>query len=701
MAGLDEVITVSTGAELTVTPTGGIPPAREPSVLERLSRSPLDADTLQWVVAALDSENALVARSRGEAVPSPADEARVEPSTATPQCFLGRVEVRGFRGIGRSAVLDLTPGPGLTVIVGRNGSGKSSFAEAIEAALTGRNRRWDAMPAAWRDGWRNLHIDEPTEVAVDIHTAGGASPLRIARWWTGDSVRSARAEVRHGGGETAPVSSLGWVGVLGRYRPFLSYDELGRAVTGRAAELYDTLTELLGLTDLAEAERRLAKFCDRLSKQESRPRRERDYLLERLNACTDPRARRAAGMLRSESVSLDRLASLAADDGPADPNQQRVLRRLRRLSVPERALMSDVISELRGASMELEMTADTKAAQARGLADLLQSAIDHAERHTDVPECPVCDSGIPLDREWMSRARAEISRLEPTAEAASSAHERADNARDQARFLIAPRPSWLPEHTELGQLWDQWSAGSQLTDLAELARHIDDLGPRLRSAAIAARKSATSELENPESGWREVSEQLAAWVEDARAAIESRELLQPATRALEWLTNAAREIRDERLRPLSAHAEHVWQNLRQERHIDMEALRLVGRGAGRRVAVDVRVDAVSSGGEDGNAPGLLSQGELQALALSICLPRTLLSGNPFGFLVLDDPVQAMDTETVEGLAGVLAEVGQYRQVVVFTHDTRLPDALTRAALPATVRGIHRDSVSNVQVDSAP
>ncbi|MFJ4083516.1 AAA family ATPase [Streptomyces iakyrus] len=55
---------------------------------------------------------------------------------------LQSVTVSGFRGIGRTARLPLTPGPGLSLVTGRNGSGKSSFAEAVEIALTGDNARW-------------------------------------------------------------------------------------------------------------------------------------------------------------------------------------------------------------------------------------------------------------------------------------------------------------------------------------------------------------------------------------------------------------------------------------------------------------------------------------------------------------------------------------------------------------------------------
>ena len=673
-----------------------VPGADDPTtkaLLEALARSGQPSRVRAWIHAALWGEDALEALSRGEHMPEPLLDPSAGPTPGhVRRSYLTGIRVQGFRGIGRPAEITFPPGPGLTVIVGRNGSGKSSFAEAAEAAMTGRNPRWDAMPTGWRDGWRNLHYDERTEASVDIHIAGDDGPTRISRRWTGESVRSARGEVVRPGGEVSSLRTLDWGENLVRYRPFLSYDELGRTVTGRAAELYDTLTALLGLTGMAEAERRLAKVCDGLLRRRDRPSRVLRPLMEVLGASADPRAAQAVQILSSPHMDLDALRRIAADDGPSDPAQHVVLRRLRRMAVPERVLIADVVNELRGAAMELAMAAGSKGDHAHGVVRLLEQALEHHKRHPTETTCPTCSTTGALGPDWVRRANAHLRALRPQAATASAAYERAEAARDQARFLLSPMPTWLPPESELGQVWALWESGSDIEDLGELAEHIEEVGRRLRAAAVSARRDAAERLEDPTQGWRDLAERLSEWLDDAQGAVEASEKLAVAEAALHWLAEYARSVRDQRLGPVAEQAEQVWFRLRQERHIDLQGMRLIGRGARRRVEVDVSVDGVE---DQTSAPGLLSQGEFQALALSICLPRTLVEGNPFGFLLLDDPVQAMDTETVEGLASVLAEVGRHRQLIVFTHDTRLSDALRRLGLAATIRTINRDAMSNV------
>lgn len=88
----------------------------------------------------------------------------------------------------------------------------------------------------------------------------------------------------------------------------------------------------------------------------------------------------------------------------------------------------------------------------------------------------------------------------------------------------------------------------------------------------------------------------------------------------------------------------------------------------------------------------MSQG-LLALSVSVFLPRAGLDESPFRFSVIDDPVQSMDPAKVDGLARVLADAAATRQVVVFTHDDRLPEAVRRLKLPATVLQVTRRSRS--------
>ena len=90
---------------------------------------------------------------------------------ATP-VWLKSVTVEGFRGIGPQATLELEPAPGLTVVVGRNGSGKSSFAEGLELLMTGQLKRWEKRPKAWSETWQCLHHDGPTKLTAELQLEG-------------------------------------------------------------------------------------------------------------------------------------------------------------------------------------------------------------------------------------------------------------------------------------------------------------------------------------------------------------------------------------------------------------------------------------------------------------------------------------------------------------------------------------------------
>src|SRR3954449_3999423 len=133
-------------------------------LLERLEASELDEEARRVIVALAD-------------VGAPT------PTESAPPVWLRSVTVEGFRGIGPAATLELEPAPGLTVVVGRNGSGKSSFAEGLELLMTGVLKRWEKRPKAWTETWQCLHHDGPTRISASLVLEGSGEEVELEQEW--------------------------------------------------------------------------------------------------------------------------------------------------------------------------------------------------------------------------------------------------------------------------------------------------------------------------------------------------------------------------------------------------------------------------------------------------------------------------------------------------------------------------------------
>jgi len=232
--------------------------------LRTLVQSRVDADTKLdpaaglLILAALAGPDSLTAALEDQHSPKkpPADKPEAPPTHRG--AFLRSIAVEGFRGIGPEAALTLTPGPGLTLVVGRNGSGKSSFAEGLELLLTGDSRRWSGRTSIWKEGWRNLH-HKPAKLAAELLLEGQPGPCRA--WRAELDAPTAAAQVQ--GQPRTTLDALGWESALQTYRPFLSYNELGSLLEDGPSKLYDQVFSILGLEELAEAQKALAEASAR------------------------------------------------------------------------------------------------------------------------------------------------------------------------------------------------------------------------------------------------------------------------------------------------------------------------------------------------------------------------------------------------------------------------------------------------------
>ncbi len=678
--------------------------ALEQLILERLAADEdLDDATADLVLAGCDGAEALEATVGGVRPSRSRDAAQLELPPAPPGAFLDRVEVQGFRGVGEATTLQLSPGPGLTIVAGRNGSGKSSFAEGLELLMTGASSRWETRKTkVWVQGWQNLHFDGPTVLKAALVLDGQAGRTTLAREWPhGVPLSPGECELVAPDGSHPSLDDLGWTAALSRYRPFLSFNELGQ-MFDELKTMYDALSAILGLDDieaLAECLRSGRLTRDRLVKE---LRKQVKLLRDGLAGVDDDRARAVLQALAPATPDLDAIElTLDGVDAVATADLAD-LRAIGALAVPPREEVDAALDALNAASTEAEATAHTDAGRAASLAQLLEDALAHDERHAD-GDCPVCATKGVIDEHWRLQTTRAIMRLQTEASAAQGATRKLAEARRTVGDLLPPQPPRLLDRArELGldpgpaeRGWERWrDERDRLDDPASVARLRDGIDA-LRDAVAALAEAASAELERREDAWRPLAVNLTRWLPQAREAVAAEQAL-PGLRAAErWATEAVEELRTQRLAPIADAARANWDELRQASNVSLEGFHLRKRGTVRAAEVDVRVD-----GSDASAFGVMSQGELHALAVSVFLPRAALPESPFRFMVIDDPVQSMDPAKVDGLARVLQLAARTRQVVVFSHDERLPEACRRLRVEATVLEVTRRPGSHVEVRAA-
>jgi hypothetical protein len=649
------------------------------------------------VLGALEGRDGLEAQLAGSSASPRPLTAQVSPAPAG--AFLRSIAVEGFRGIGRAQTLELAPGPGLTLVVGRNGSGKSSFAEALEVLLTGDSLRWKERAAVWRDGWRNLH-HPAASLGATFLVEGAPQPCVVSRRWEAAAdFEVAQVVVELPGRAESDLDALGWTSALRTHRPFLSYNELGSLLDEGPSKLYDALSSILGLEDLVEAQGALQEARRSREKALKDTTDQRGRLLERLREVDDERARRVVAAIEGKEWDLAAVeAVIAAGSAGAGAAEAEVLRAIASLEPPDPARVADAVAEMRGAARALTSAMGTTAARARDAAKLLELALAFHAVHGD-GDCPVCGHARAFDRTWRKRQQTALTRLRESAQEADAAHERAEAARRRWEDLASLKGEALQRASEVGldlselvEALEVWVRAGSIADLGDLADHVKSAGGRLREAVLRLREAARAKLERREDAWRPVAADVTGWLAGAREAVRGAGDLKRIKPAETWLKKAAAGIRDDRFGPIAEKAAGIWERLRQQSHVELGRIQLTGDGTRRRVVLDVTVDGVA-----GAALGVMSQGELHSLALSLFVPRATLPESPFRFIVIDDPVQSMDPSRVEGLARVLESASADRQVVVFTHDDRLPEAVRRLDIAAEIVEVTRREGSVVEL----
>ena len=651
------------------------------------------------VLAALESPEDLADALGGGGTSSGATARPTKSETpSTPVgAYLASVTVQGFRGIGPKATVRLQPGPGLTVIAGRNGSGKSTLAEAIEIALTGRNSRWDnkkGKGAVWSQAWRNLHAGDQAEVRIAIAEEGAGATTIGVDWPSGDDVDvdDKKSWVQRSGQKREALEVLGWNTALEMYRPLLSYEELGHILEGTPSHFFDQLHRLLGLDQLTEAMRCLDGEVKQLRKPAVELKRVRDELKAVLESHPDPRAATALAQVKKTKPDIEAVRPLITDH--ASTTTPPAWQQAARLSTPSNDEAAPKLKALREAASSEQEEARNSDALASDRAELLEQGLEFHDQHGD-QQCPVCGQGS-LDERWAVAARVALERERSASRTLNAARAAAVQARSAVVALIrgVARPPMADDDlTTLPAAQQVWERFGQFPDDdAALVDYVEALLPELGRSYAAVREQASGLIQQRADEWAPIAEKLADWMGKARVVGKAAPQLELAEEALKWLRENAGELRNERITPLADQARRIWAELRQESNVDLGAIRLEGQNTSRRVTLEAAVD-----GTETEAFGVMSQGELQALALAIFIPRATSPESPFRFMVLDDPIQAMDPSKIDGFLKVLTDLAKDRQVIVLTHDDRLPAAIRVSRTEARIVEVTREANSVVHV----
>ena len=621
----------------------------------------------------------------------------------SPRAYLDTIAVRGFRGIGPESAVKLRPGPGLTLVIGRNGSGKSSFAEALEVLLTGTSVRWaDKGSRFWKEGWRNLHDGVEPQVRARL-LAEGIGQVELTRSWTADHEVDDGTTVATGAGKKlTDLAGLGWESAVQDFRPFMSHSELASRFEDGPTVLYRALLKGLGLEAFEGIRECLAKAQAARRKQKSEAKDTAKLLIEeakRIQAVTpDERIAETITLLGAKDFDLDRLGALATGTNADQASLLALLAQVAREKGPDVAVATQTAEGLRFAAKAMRDLAAQEAGRSAEVAALLQGALTLTAKTGDTA-CPVCETPDVIDADWRERTEAEVTRLRESAKALQESQRLQRELERGAQALCGAPPVWLADPrldegvaTPAREAWKAWRDGQKIEDADTLAAHLEQRAAPLVSALAGLTAWAEREIAARQDVWQPVAQKLGPWVEAARAAARGQQQVADLKKAEDWVRDAIDDLRTERFEPIAARAREYWGLMRLQSNVDLTAIKLEGSGKAQSVGLEVTVD-----GKPAGALGVMSQGELNSLALSLFLPRASLPVSPFGFVIVDDPVQAMDPARVEGLARVLQETAKQRQVVVFTHDDRLPEAVSRLQIEADMVEVMRRGNSVVEV----
>lgn len=612
--------------------------------------------------------------------------------TAGATWALEQVSIKGYRGIGNDVplVLIFDPTPGLTVLHGLNGAGKSSISDAIEIGLKGRTPAVTVGTAGKAALWDPIHLARgATSARVEIMLASGDHRLLlIAVLDSLGNIQSHEAELTNAVGTKKIALDASWHDALASHQPVFAYASLERRVqlSKDLATYFEGLLALGGsFTTLEET---ITSRANASTLAHNRWRSAKDEAMRSLAAIDAERGS------ETTVVTLDPVEEPSPGDDREKWLKDAGLLQGGTTSSP---LPSDSREQLRMAASRANASIlafdKARVSSEQNLSTALEFLHSEATgRHIESAACPVCAAPSP---KWLEKlgttvdqnknlnrlqkdAETEIRALTSVAETLLSAVLRVGEAAsddDPIRSVSSTAKDLLDEFVEARKT-SHPTQHLTLTATTKLCAWLVSQDAQTLIDEAVSRTDVTKQWQIARA--RAVEDFTTVWKEDGALAAESVTW----TETLKRVDDLRKQLRKRRSVSLEGKAGSRIENLLSDADLHLKGISVLSSKASMEL-VDQSGNKVDL--------GMLSAGQRNAVLLAPLLAS--VDAGPFGFLVLDDPVHAFDELRIDRLAESLSRIADSRRVIVFTHDDRLKEYLAARTSDYDTRLVDRSSAS--------
>jgi energy-coupling factor transporter ATP-binding protein EcfA2 len=625
------------------------------------------------------------------------------------------IELEAFRGFADARRFDLDAD--VVLVHGDNGSGKTSLLDGLLWVLTGEiprlserarglRRGHDPIVNVYAGGTKarvRISLVGMDGRTLDFERCGTSTKHELSAWAGDESLPSASEQLAYAFGE----SSFARLSEAVKRWGILQQHAIGAALDS-GATMHERLSATVGLgriTRFAESAAHTAKDLDRECKRLQRVHADlaqrhqaaQALLAAARSALVDPQTARAQLAAAVEEVRKTLPVGVVLQGALATPED---------LVAVDRSVSAliDLATSLAGRQADglaaESAVGSTVAAAERNLADLMrrsEEAVQQAPLQVQLASaavellggaCPVCGQAIDEEQvrshltELLGRSRQAIETAAATRRAVQRAQARAQEALAAERRrseTIAARKHAAERLREglrdaaVVSIQDDWALPA---NARELAAALESLRKRIRDISAHVQRDQPGQIERLSADTSSLFDAVARAqreIDGAEARLERARALDKAAkqavervvrRAIAKLGPSFAEVFD-RLAPHPAFTE-----LRATQDIYYSKNQIVPQV----VDADQQLTA--------NPVLLFSEGQLNVVALSYFLSLALNAREgALPFLVLDDPLQAMDALGVWDFVEVCRRVREHRQLILSTHDRRYASLLRRKLAP--------------------